>query len=353
LPACRRRTRMRDAADASSCSCRRSRRRRGRACRVGVGCRGPAGTGEVGGPGLGPRRRHRQLRRRVTRAARTGRARERAGLTRPRCRRRRSAPRSPTSSQHSSGRPRSVTGHDDRVDGDGGCRDIADAVSSPDKLSSSPVAAPVSAGRSVSRVRTPEHRWSSRRRAKRRGDGRRIEARGAIATWVRTDVTPPTTRELPWPKRWRVRRARRVVHSATSRHSSVVQPLDELSLDVWDDHVAVSLRGAICWGRGAAAPARGRGRLLLMTSPSGIEGSVALPAYGEVKGAIRGFTKSLAAQWGAEGGHRQLPLPLAVTPAWSAPNVENPALADRLAAAVPCRVGDASRMSRRSSSSCR
>ncbi len=93
-----------------------------------------------------------------------------------------------------------------------------------------------------------------------------------------------------------------VVHNATSRRSSEVVSIDALDDDTWEDHVAVSLRGAYHCARFALPHLeRRRGRLLLMTSPAAMEGSVALPAYAAVKGAVRGLAKSLAVEWGPLG----------------------------------------------------
>jgi 3-oxoacyl-[acyl-carrier protein] reductase len=134
-----------------------------------------------------------------------------------------------------------------------------------------------------------------------------------------------------------------VVHNATSRLSSVVEPIDEIADVTWTDHVAVSLRGAYHCARAALPHLRGRGgRFLLMTSPAALEGSVALPAYGAVKGALRGMAKSLAVEWGPLGITVNCVSPLARTPALLNAYRENPALEPRLRQVVPLgRVGEA------------
>ncbi|MGH9017711.1 MAG: SDR family NAD(P)-dependent oxidoreductase [Acidimicrobiales bacterium] len=133
-----------------------------------------------------------------------------------------------------------------------------------------------------------------------------------------------------------------VVHNATSRLSSLATPVEDIDEAAWDDHVGVSLRGAYHCARSALPHlAARRGRFVLMTSPAGIEGSVALPAYGTVKGALRGMVKALAVEWGPHGVTVVGVSPLARTPALDKAERENPDLAPRLARVVPLGwVGD-------------
>ena len=133
-----------------------------------------------------------------------------------------------------------------------------------------------------------------------------------------------------------------VVHNATSRYSSVVGPLSELEADIFDDHLAVSLGGAFACAKAALPYLRERrGRMVFMTSPAAMEGSATLPAYGTVKGALRGFAKSLALEEGPHGVNITSVSPLAITPALHNAYKSNPALEDRLRKLVPLgRVGD-------------
>jgi 3-oxoacyl-[acyl-carrier protein] reductase len=134
-----------------------------------------------------------------------------------------------------------------------------------------------------------------------------------------------------------------IVHNATSRHSSGVESIDELTDDIWDDHIAVSLRGAYhCAVAGFTALRDTGGRYVVMTSPAGIEGSANRPAYSAVKGAARGLVKSLALEWGPHGITVVGVSPLAMTPAMTNAYEADPALKARLAKLVPLgRVGDA------------
>jgi NAD(P)-dependent dehydrogenase (short-subunit alcohol dehydrogenase family) len=133
-----------------------------------------------------------------------------------------------------------------------------------------------------------------------------------------------------------------MVHNATSRLSSHVGTIDTLADNVWDDHVAVSLTGAYNCARAALPALQERGgRLVLMTSPAAMEGSPLLPAYSAVKGALRGFTKSLAIEWGPLGVTVAAISPLAMTPAMDSAYREDPHLEARLRTLVPLgRVGE-------------
>jgi 3-oxoacyl-[acyl-carrier protein] reductase len=134
-----------------------------------------------------------------------------------------------------------------------------------------------------------------------------------------------------------------IVHNATSRHSSGVESIEDLTDEVWDDHVAVSLRGAYhCAVAGFSALRDAGGRYVVMTSPAGIEGSASRPAYSAVKAAVRGMVKSLALEWGPHGITVVGVSPLAMTPAMTSAYEADPALKERLSQLVPLgRVGDA------------
>jgi 3-oxoacyl-[acyl-carrier protein] reductase len=136
-----------------------------------------------------------------------------------------------------------------------------------------------------------------------------------------------------------------VVHNATSRHSSKPAPLVDVSDEEWADHIAVSLRAAYLLAVNAFQPlAATRGRYVLMTSPAGMEGSTTLPAYSAMKGALRGFTKSLALEWGPQQIGVACVSPLSSSPALTRAYEQNPALEQRLTEHIPVgRVGDPER----------
>jgi 3-oxoacyl-[acyl-carrier protein] reductase len=127
-----------------------------------------------------------------------------------------------------------------------------------------------------------------------------------------------------------------LVHNATSRHSSQVTSLADLDPAVLDDHLAVSVGGAFNCAKAALPHLReSRGRFIVMTSPAAMEGSSTLPAYGTVKGALRGFAKSLALEEGPRGVNVTAISPLAVTPALHRAFQSNPDLEARLEKLVP------------------
>lgn len=171
----------------------------------------------------------------------------------------------------------------------------------------------------------------------------RIVERGGRAHWQKTDVTVAAEVEDA------VRAAVElyggldgVVHNATSRHSSEVTGLAELDDELWNDHVAVSVTGAFhCATAARSELAARQGRLIVMTSPAAMEGSATLPAYAATKGALRGFAKALAIEWGPLGITVAAVSPLAMTPALANAYRENPDLEARLEGLVPLgRIGD-------------
>ncbi len=169
-----------------------------------------------------------------------------------------------------------------------------------------------------------------------------IEQRGGSAAWVRCDVTRgDDVRAVMAAARGR-RGVHVVVHNATSRRSSEPTRLEDLDGAAWEDHAAVSLRGAYhCARAGLPALPRDGGRFILMTSPAGMEGSTMLPAYGIVKGGLRGFAKSLAREWAPLGVTVNVVSPLAETPAMIAAAEQDPGLRPRLARRIPLgRMGD-------------
>jgi len=170
-----------------------------------------------------------------------------------------------------------------------------------------------------------------------------ITERGGEARWIQCDVTNAhDVTECIAATVSAYGGLHAVVHNATSRLSSSPVPLTDVSDEEWDDHVAVSLRAAFLLAQ-AAHPhlATARGRYVLMTSPAGMEGSTTLPAYSAMKGALRGFTKSLAIEWGPDGIGVACISPLSSSPALTRAYEKNPELEERLTSHIPIgRVGD-------------
>jgi 3-oxoacyl-[acyl-carrier protein] reductase len=84
-----------------------------------------------------------------------------------------------------------------------------------------------------------------------------------------------------------------------------------------------------------------QGRLILVTSPAGIEGSANIPLYSPVKAAQRAIAKSLAREWGHHGITVNCLAPVAGSPALLAAFDQSPALREAVEARTPLgRVGD-------------
>jgi NAD(P)-dependent dehydrogenase (short-subunit alcohol dehydrogenase family) len=170
-----------------------------------------------------------------------------------------------------------------------------------------------------------------------------IKERGGNASWQRCDVTDgdqvAACLEATVASHGGLHA---LVHNATSRHSSSPVPLTEVTAQEWDDHVAVSLRAAFLLAHHAFPHLRdSHGRLVLMSSPAGMEGSITLPAYSAMKGALRGFAKSLALEWGPHQIAVACISPLSSSPALTRAYEQNPELEARLTHHIPVgRVGD-------------
>ncbi|WP_363319586.1 SDR family oxidoreductase [Mycobacterium sp.] len=173
-----------------------------------------------------------------------------------------------------------------------------------------------------------------------------ITARGHDATWARCDVTDGEavagTIDLSLATTGRLDA---VVHNATSNASSQPHQLADVDRVLWADHYSVSLRGARhCAVSAFPALKRRGGTFLVMTSPAGIEGSATLPLYATMKGALRGFAKSLAREWAPHRITVNAVSPLAYSPAMTAAIEAEPAMEERLARRIPLgRIGDPER----------
>lgn len=170
-----------------------------------------------------------------------------------------------------------------------------------------------------------------------------MAARGQLATWARCDVTIRESVEAAVDLAIATTgRLDAVVHNATSNASSQPHRIEYVDDALWTDHYSVSVGGAYHCAAAAYAPLRERGgTMLVMTSPAGIEGSSTLPLYATMKGALRGFAKSLAREWGTDQITVNVVSPLAYSPAMTAAIEAEPAMEERLARRIPLgRIGD-------------
>ena len=170
-----------------------------------------------------------------------------------------------------------------------------------------------------------------------------IRARGHRATWVRCDVTDEASVYAAVAESVEVTGGLdAVVHNATSNASSQPHQLAEVDEALFEQHWSVSVLGAFHCAKASFDALRVRGgTLLVMTSPAGIEGSATLPLYATMKGALRGFAKSLAREWASHRITVNVISPLAYSPAMTAAIEAEPAMEERLARRIPLgRIGD-------------
>lgn len=90
------------------------------------------------------------------------------------------------------------------------------------------------------------------------------------------------------------------VQIAAHGQSNMAVAVEHVSLDLWDEHVAMSLRSCVNLAQAAysALKASGRGRYIAISSAYGLAGDATNPMYAAMKGGLRGFAKSLAKEWG-------------------------------------------------------
>ncbi|OCB38152.1 short-chain dehydrogenase [Mycobacterium malmoense] len=173
-----------------------------------------------------------------------------------------------------------------------------------------------------------------------------ITTRGQRATWVRCDVTDPAAvADAVEVALQATGRLDAVVHNATSNLSSRPHRLADVDRALWEDHFSVSLGGAQhCAATAFRALKEHGGSFVVMTSPAGMEGSATLPLYATMKGALRGFAKSLARDWAPHGITVNVVSPLAYSPAMTAAIAAEPAMEERLSRRIPLgRIGDPER----------
>lgn len=119
-------------------------------------------------------------------------------------------------------------------------------------------------------------------------------------------------------------------------HAEVARHWDAMSRTaVWGSFYCAQLAHPHLVAAGA------KGRLILVTSPAGVEGSANIPLYSSVKAAQRAIVKSLAREWGHHGITANCLAPVAGSPALVDAFVRNPALRSAIEARTPLgRVGD-------------
>jgi NAD(P)-dependent dehydrogenase (short-subunit alcohol dehydrogenase family) len=123
--------------------------------------------------------------------------------------------------------------------------------------------------------------------------------------------------------------------------------LEDVGLDLWEQNSRTAVWGSYYTASLAAPHLRGagtKGRLILVTSPSGVEGSVNIPLYSPVKAAQRAIAKSLSREWGPLGITVNCIAPVAETPSLVGAFEQNPTLEQRVKERTSLRrIGDPER----------
>lgn len=136
-----------------------------------------------------------------------------------------------------------------------------------------------------------------------------------------------------------------MVHNAFSGTGPPYR-VEDATDDIWVPASRSAVWASVWCAQAASAhlAASDAGRLILVSSAAGIEGSASVPLYAAVKAAQRGLAKSLAREWGPRGVTVNCIAPIAVTGALEAAFEKNPALRGNLEARLPLgRLGDPER----------
>jgi 3-oxoacyl-[acyl-carrier protein] reductase len=172
-----------------------------------------------------------------------------------------------------------------------------------------------------------------------------IRGRGGHAVAGRCDVTQRSDLEAAVASALAAfGRLDAVVHNANDTGAGA-KSVQEIAGHHWRPSFAVGLRPIFYTAR-AVLPALvdSAGTMIVMTSQSGIDGTVTLPVYSAVKGAQRALVKSLAREWGPLGVRVNAVAPSAMTPAQEAYLEREPHMRAHLIARSPLRrMGDAER----------
>jgi 3-oxoacyl-[acyl-carrier protein] reductase len=123
--------------------------------------------------------------------------------------------------------------------------------------------------------------------------------------------------------------------------------LEDVDVELWERNSRTAVWGSYYSAVLAyphLAAAGDRGRLILITSPAGVEGSVNIPIYSPVKAAQRAMAKSLSREWGPLGVTVNCIAPVAASPALAGAFEQNPVLRERVEARTSLRrIGDPER----------
>ena len=172
-----------------------------------------------------------------------------------------------------------------------------------------------------------------------------IRATGGDAACIVTDVTERASVEACVAATVeRFGRLDVIVHNAFA--GGTASRLEETPPEAWHQMSFTSAWGSF-WCAQAAFPhlrASDQPRLILLTSPSAVEGSANIPLYSPSKAAQRAMAKSLAREWGPLGITVNCIAPVAETPALAGAFEQVPTLRGAIEARTPLRrIGDPTR----------
>jgi 3-oxoacyl-[acyl-carrier protein] reductase len=166
-----------------------------------------------------------------------------------------------------------------------------------------------------------------------------IRTEGGEAVFVATDVTvDASVRAAVGAAVKRYGALEIMVHNAYK--PSRAHRLDDVDAEIWESNVQTAAWGSFYCARAAYPHLRAagrRGRLVLVSSPAGVEGSATRPVYSGVKAAQRALAKSLAKEWGPDGITVNCIAPVAESPALTTAFANDAALRDAVAARTALR----------------
>ena len=171
-----------------------------------------------------------------------------------------------------------------------------------------------------------------------------IEALGGSAICIETDITNRESVQACVANTVQLFGGLQImVHNAF--RGGMPHRLEDADLERHWKHMSQTGVWAVLYCGQAAWPhlrrAAHHGRFILVTSPSGVEGSANIPLYSPVKAAERAIAKSLAREWGPSGVTVNCVAPVAASPALLSAFERSPALRAALEARTPLgRVGD-------------
>jgi NAD(P)-dependent dehydrogenase (short-subunit alcohol dehydrogenase family) len=123
-------------------------------------------------------------------------------------------------------------------------------------------------------------------------------------------------------------------HGVTRRGAAA-----DYKLEDWERILAVNLTGTFlcCQAVGTAMLARGRGRIVNITSIAGHIGYPGAVAYAASKGGVVMLTKVLAVEWAPRGVHVNAIAPSWFETSWASLADQEPGYRDRVMARIPVR----------------